>query len=249
MGDVSHPGDDRHHGAFVGALRWTEVERRISRGAIGVLPIGAGAKQHGPHLPMDSDQVQVEWLARTLTRDFDILVWPTLSYGYYPAFTEYPGSCSLGESTFADVVTEILQQLRRHAVNRVIVLNTGVSTQPVLENVTAAQPDTYLVNVYQGPRTRTTSRAILQQIHGGHADERETSIMLALRPEAVTAENAISWDHPMMPGRLRRHDQGDPNYSPSGITGNPALANAAKGRMLLEAMLDDVSTYLRRISN
>ncbi len=196
---------------------------------------------------MNADQVQVEWLSRRLIKKFDILVWPTLSYGYYPAFTEYPGSCSLAESTFARVVKELLEELHRHAVSKVIVLNTGVSTQAPLERLTAASPNTYLANVYQGPAVQHVSRKILRQTYGGHADERETSIMLAIQPHAVMPDRAVSWDCPIAPGRLRRHDESDPSYSPSGVTGDPTLASTAKGRMLLDAMINDVADFLRRI--
>jgi creatinine amidohydrolase len=42
-------------------LNWDEVRSRIENGAAAILPIGAAAKQHGFHLPMNTDRVQAEW--------------------------------------------------------------------------------------------------------------------------------------------------------------------------------------------
>ena len=84
----------------VGAMIWDAVGDRLEAGAAALLPIGAGAKEHGLHLPMNTDQQQAEWLAARIAERFDVLVWPTLSYGHYPAFVNYAGSCSLEAETF-----------------------------------------------------------------------------------------------------------------------------------------------------
>ena len=48
---------------FIERMRWDEVARRIQDGAAAILPIGAAAKQHGFHLPLNTDRIQAEWLA------------------------------------------------------------------------------------------------------------------------------------------------------------------------------------------
>ena len=95
---------DRH---FIERMRWDEVARRIGDGAVAILPIGAAAKQHGFHLPLNTDRIQAEWLAGRMAEKIDALIWPTLTYGHYPAFVEYAGSSSLSISTFEALVREI----------------------------------------------------------------------------------------------------------------------------------------------
>jgi hypothetical protein len=75
---------------FVGRLTWDEVARRLESGAAAILPIGAGAKKHGFHLPMNTDQLQAEWLASRIADRTGALIWPTLAYGYYPAWSLCP---------------------------------------------------------------------------------------------------------------------------------------------------------------
>jgi creatinine amidohydrolase len=236
-------------GAWVADITWPEVEARIRTGAAAVLPIGAGAKEHGPHLPMNTDQSQAEWLADRLTYGLNVLVWPTVNYGFYPAFREYPGSCSLPQDLFSDLVIRIAEQIRGHGVKNVCLLNTGLSTIPALQQLTASRPGVSLVNVYQGDHCRAVSGRLLQQRHGGHADERETSMMLAIEPGRVRMEQAVCWDGAaMVPGPLRRSDSTHPNYSPSGVIGDATLAEARKGRLLLDAILTDVSEAVAELA-
>ena len=86
-----------------------QVEAALANHAIAVLPIGATCKEHGKHMPMATDYLQAEWLISQIINQVNIVVWPTLGYGYYPAFVDYPGSCSLEENTFEKVVLEIIQ--------------------------------------------------------------------------------------------------------------------------------------------
>ena len=102
---------DRH---FIERMHWDEVARRIGDGAVAILPIGAAAKQHGFHLPLNTDRIQAEWLAGQMAKKIDALIWPTLSYGHYPAFVEYAGSTSLSAPAFEAVVQQIASGILKH---------------------------------------------------------------------------------------------------------------------------------------
>lgn len=232
-------------GAFAAQLSWPELERRVKAGAVAVLPVGAACKEHGPHLPMNTDFLQAEWLAGALVQRAEVLVWPTVTYGYYPAFTDYPGSVSLTRETFQRVVQEILSEIRRAGVRAVLILNTGIST---IEPLKAAAGDMTeamrieLANVYSGPRCRSVTEAIEEQTRGGHADELETSILLAIGREHVALGKAQTWIPPAVAvsGPFSRSDPDNPRFSPSGVWGDPTLASEEKGRRLLAAMVDDL---------
>ena len=62
---------------FIERMMWDDVARRIGDGAAAILPIGAAAKQHGFHLPLNTDRIQAEWFAAKLTERIDALIWPT----------------------------------------------------------------------------------------------------------------------------------------------------------------------------
>ncbi len=229
-------------GAFIAHLAWPEVSARINAGAVGVLPVGAGAKEHGPHLPMNTDQVQVEWIAARLAQSMPVLVWPTINYGYYPAFTAYPGSSSLTESVFSAMVEQILRKIRSDGVRRIAILNAGISTIPALRSVVGTCAGVTLVNLYDGSRCRAVSEQLMTQTVGGHADARETSVMLAIDPGRVDLNKAVAAEcDNVAPGPLQRTDRGRPNYSPSGVVGDATGAESGKGRRVLDAILEDVA--------
>ena len=45
---------------LVAKLSWDEIAGRISDIAVGVIPIGTEAKEHGYHLPMNTDYLQAK---------------------------------------------------------------------------------------------------------------------------------------------------------------------------------------------
>ena len=232
---------DRH---FIERMHWDEVARRIGDGAVAILPIGAAAKQHGFHLPLNTDRIQAEWLAGRMAEKIDALIWPTLSYGHYPAFVEYAGSSSLSISTFEALVREVAGQILGSGCSKLLVLNTGVSTLAPADRALARLASERVKHlwIHEGPRYPRVAKQLAEQSHGSHADELETSLMLALAPHLVdmTRAEASPDLQQAMPGALTPSDPNSPNYSRSGSYGDPTRATSAKGEALLAAMLDDL---------
>lgn len=237
-------------GAWIAALSWPEVENRIRDGALGVLPVGAACKEHGPHLPLNTDQIQVEWCAGQMAMNKNVLVWPTVTYGYYPSFMDYPGSCTLAQASFVDLMRDILHSILQGGIKKIIILNSGISTIEPLSDVIAAVPfksNAFLFNLYTGPLFLRVQRDLEQQRNGQHADEIETSIMLAIAPERVDMALAVECLTEKQAGPLNRTDPGRPNYSPNGVLGNARLATAEKGRRLTGAILGDLDNFYNQI--
>ena len=232
-------------------LSWDRVAIRIEAGATAILPLGAGAKEHGFHLPMNTDQIQAEWLAARIASEIDALVWPTLTYGYYPAFVNYAGSVTLSAKTFKAVLSDILTGLIGFGLRDVLVIDTGISTiKPVAEIMAAPEfsGKAHHLKVHEGPRYAKAVKELCEQTSGSHADELETSRMLALAPGVVDMRKA----KPSPPGKgggrapLTPFDAASINYSPSGSWGDPTLASQEKGDPLLAAMAEDVMEMARR---
>jgi creatinine amidohydrolase len=232
----------------VAKLTWDEVERRIAHGALAILPVGAGAKEHGWHLPMHTDQIQAEWLSARLAETCDALVWPTLTYGYYPAFVTYAGSASLSSGVFEAVVREIATALLGYGP-RLLIVNTGISTiQPIDRAIVGLDDpsDVLHLKIHDGPHYREAAARLATQAHGGHADELETSRMLALAPDSVAMTRAAaSPQEPPGPGPMQHADPHGLNYSTSGVIGDPTAATREKGEAMLAAMLEDMTEAVK----
>ncbi len=226
---------------YLERLTWVEAAGLLGPASVVLLPLGAAAKEHGPHLPLDNDRRLAEYLAERVAKARDVIVAPTIAYHYYPAFVEYPGSTTLRLETARDLVTDIVSSIAAHGPRRFYVLNTGVSTARALEPAAAELSRRGLLLRYTDVLAAgSRARAALEQQSGGtHADEMETSMMLHIAPWSVNMSKAVKDFHPGE-GRLTPRAGGAGVYSPSGIYGDATLATAAKGERLVEAMLADI---------
>src|SRR6185503_18188760 len=51
-------------GLRLGDVAWPEAEKYLNADRVVVLPLGAGAKEHGPHLPLRNDEILASYLGR-----------------------------------------------------------------------------------------------------------------------------------------------------------------------------------------
>lgn len=239
-------------GVELARLTWPEAEVLLHADTVAVIPLGAATKEHGPHLPLNTDWLQAEYFARRVREAAPVLLLPTVAYNHYPAFTEYPGSVSLGHDTARDTVVDICRSLERHGARRFYVINIGISTRRPLQDAATRLRDHGLLLHFTDLAAERPLRSAMQreQEGGSHADLLETSVMLYVAPEVVDMRKAVKDIHPERGrGGLTRDPQGGGVYSASGIYGDPTGATAERGRSLvdelLQGLLDDIAALQR----
>jgi len=229
-------------GLYLEQLTWKQAEPILQAAPIVLLPLGARLKEHGLHLPLNNDWRLAEYLARRVIDGFPVVAVPTLQYGYYPAFSQYPGSVSLRLETCRDAVVDVCRSLAPFGPKKFYVLNTGISTVKALEPARQLLAQDGLRMEYTNLTEMLAdveARVRLQEA-GTHADEIETSMMLYIAPETVNLTAAQRDIHPDKgPGGLTRDaDATTGVYSPTGAWGDPTLATVEKGRVVVEALVD-----------
>jgi creatinine amidohydrolase len=229
-------------GVLLENLTWVEAEKLLKPETVVVIPLGAAAKEHGPHLKLKNDFLISEYLKNRTLEKADVVIAPTINYHFYPAFVEYPGSTSLRLETARDLVIDICKSLSRYGVRRFYILNTGISTLRALKPAAEMLAADGILMQYTDliKHTGAVEKAIGKQEGGTHADEIETSMMLYIAPDSVDMKKAVKDYHPSK-GRLTR----DPNnkegtYSATGIWGDPTLATREKGRKVMEALVTGI---------
>jgi len=230
-------------GVVLSEIPWTEAEKVLTADRVVVLPLGAASKEHGPHLPLGNDLILAEYFARRVVDARPVALLPALTYGFYPAFLEYPGSVSLSGDTQRDVIVQICRSIARYGPRRFYVLNTGLSTVRPLkaaaemlaaEGVLLRFTDVMAVG-------KAAEDAVRQEKVGSHADEIETSMILYMKPEAVRMEKAVADGLEPRPGALTRDRASrDGHVSPSGVFGDARLATREKGEKITEAKVADI---------
>jgi len=230
-------------GVRLGDVPWTDAERVLTADRVVVLPLGAGTKEHGPHLTLGNDLILAEYEASRVVAARPVALLPTLTYGHYPAFVEYPGTVSLSSDTQRNVVVEICRSIARYGPRRFYVLNTGVSTRPPLQAAAAELAREGILMRFSDPLRagKSAEDAVRQQKWGTHADEIETSMILYMKPPAVRMDRAVADGERVRPGPLTRDPRRtDRTYSPSGVFGDPTLATWQKGERITEATVADI---------
>lgn len=236
-------------GRFIEDLTWPEVAAAFNADVPVIVPIGAASKEHGHHLPMKTDWLLAGALTEGIAARLPVLIAPIVPFGYYPVFQSYPGSQHLSADTFVRLLTELLDRLIDQGARRIAILNTGVSTEGPVGLATRGILERRGVRIGVADYRRLGRAAdhLLEQDTGGHADERETSIMLAIAPEVVRMDLAKR-DYGrepaagvfVTPTTMQSTDVGAADYSETGAFGDPTLASADKGRAFLDAMIGDL---------
>ncbi len=231
-------------------LTWIETEETLKRFEVVLIALGARSKEHGPHLLLKNDYIMAECLKERVVKEVPVAVLPTLQYGYYPAFLEYPGSVSLRAETFKRVIVDICQSMGGYGVRKFYILNTGVSTLRPLKEASEELRKKDIVMRYLNilEVDKKLPPGLLQQEGGTHADEGETSMMLYMAPETVDMSKAVK-DFDSRPHRrgLTRDPEGQGHYSPTGIWGDPTLATKEKGKIIVETTIKEIVKQIKEL--
>lgn len=235
-------------GVHLGDLSWLQAEERYATTPIVILPFGAGAKEHGPHMPMNADRVVMDHLVNAAIDSRDVIVAPPVLHGWFPAFREFPGTEVADPAVFQDYIFHVGMSLAKQGAQRIVFLNTGIANATGLPISIAAREirvqtgvPTLVVN--WGDLETEEIDALQEQQMGGHGDEIETSINLYLQPDLINMDLAVE-DYGdrtprdyggYQPGVLAR-DPADPLYSESGIFGDATLATPEKGKAALDVL-------------
>jgi creatinine amidohydrolase len=229
-------------------IAWQEAEPVLRSDSVVVIPLGAAAKEHGPHLKLRNDLTMAEYLARRVRAQADVVIAPPLTYHFYPAFVEYPGSTSLTADTARDLTVQVVRSLARFGPRRFYVLNTGISTVRPLQAAATVLAGEGILLTYTDLKAKLepTASKLQQQEGGTHADEIETSMMLYIDPQSVDMKRAVK-DYSPDGGPLTRQRGGRGTYSPTGTWGDPTLATREKGERLVEALVTGVLDDIERV--
>ncbi len=243
-------------GVWLENLSWPEAKDKMDSGWPVVVPIGAISKEHGGHLPLNTDFLLARELANRIAKELPVIIAPVITMGYYPAFVRYPGSQHLRPETFQAVLNDVFDKLVRDGVRHIAVVNTGVSTEAPLRIVVREFYERTAVRILTADIASLgrSSESLMQQKLGGHGDESETSMIMAIAPDAVRMNKAVvDYGHALtarktvfyVPTIFDGDDASGMDYSITGVRGDPTLATAEKGEALLTDMANELITGLR----
>jgi creatinine amidohydrolase len=196
-----------------------------------LVPVGS-TEQHGPHLPLDTDTVIAEAVARAVAQRVpDAWVAPAIAYGASGEHHGFPGTSSIGTEALRHVLVELVRSLRVWARRVVFVNGHG-------GNVTALAGAVDQL-VTEGHDVSWVPCAVPDG--DAHAGRTETSLMLHLRSASVRTDLAEPGNTAPLTALMPHLVQdGVRAVSVNGVLGDPTGANADEGRRFLAVMVDHV---------
>src|ERR1700737_446783 len=92
-------------------LTWPEVQAHIDSGRDTVVLALGATEQHGRHMPLATDALLGDHLARALADRLDAFLGPTLRVGCSEHHLGFAGTISISQDTFAAVVGDLVRSL------------------------------------------------------------------------------------------------------------------------------------------
>jgi creatinine amidohydrolase len=218
---------------------WPEIAAHLASGdRIVILPFGA-LEQHGPQLPLSTDTLTASWVAVALAERLDAVLLPAVEYGATWNNAGYPGTATLAPETVTAIGLDIARAVRDWGAHACVIVNGDWGNRAPLEAVAANSPLPLLLLNYPGMDDAVAEVRESRPAFAGlnHAEEVETSIILAISPGLVRADRYVA-EYPDFPGDFGVRPMQLHPFSASGVFGDPATASAAKGEHILAATLD-----------
>ncbi len=245
---------------LLGELTWPEAKSRFKEVDVALLPVGS-IEQHGPHLPLDCDSFDAEYLAVKVAEncvDPKPLVLPLMPYGVSYHHEDFSGTISISPESLSKLVYDIGMSAARHGVTKLVIINAHGGNSPALHF--AAQMINRDAHIFTCVDTGETSDPDVYDMaetpNDVHAGEIETSTTLATRPDLVRMEAAKKFV-PKFSSRYlnftskRRVEwyAHTSKISQTGVLGNPTKGNAEKGKRIWEIMIKRLVEFVEDLKS
>jgi creatinine amidohydrolase len=212
-----------------------EIEKWKKKSNQIIIPIGS-LEQHGPHLPVSTDTIIIEHLAKNIAEKIQSLYIPAITFGI--SFEHEPlFNISLSHNTFSNLIGDICVSLAKYGIKNIILLNGHHGNMGAMYYIA------------QHVSHKITSDTRLNFINYwnlmndfDHAGEIETSLVLAINTKFVKMKLARANTKEIDRSKIAYTSlASNPGFFPkitgNGVWGDPTKASITKGRSLLDHLI------------
>ena len=243
-------------------LNWVEYEARVrERQPVLFLPVCA-LEQHGPHLPMNCDEVIPREISEEVARSIDGLVAPSLFYGYKSqprtgGGNHFPGTTSLSAEAMIASVRDVIMEFARHGARRMVLMDGhSENTMFIIEGIDLAlralrvegvnDMKILRIGYYEFTSAETEATVWPDGFPSWpleHAGMMETSVMLYRHPELVDMSK-LPTD---VPATFPPYDvypvnfENLPTLPRSGALNSAKRATAETGKLMFDEYVTEIS--------
>lgn len=233
----------------IAAMNMKEFEDALQKTRVAVLPLGS-TEEHGLHLPLDTDTMQVAHTAKLALEKAPFFLCPPLHYGYCRSTRDHHGTISISPDTLRALVFDLGKSLYSKGI-RGLILISGHAGKIHMSALTEAADR--LVDECEGLLAAVACEyhwaaefgrgGLVETADDGHAGEIETSRIMCLYPELVKGTSPE--EYPSFPDPFILRDK--LHAWPGGVWGDPAKASAAKGEELYRLTSDRLAGLVTKM--
>lgn len=245
----------------LGRMTWEEVRAIDKTKAALVLPLGS-LEQHGPHLSVDTDlyfsQRFLELTLERLPADIGIYHLPMLPISKSNEHDGFDGSFWLSAATLSAMLLDIARSAVASGFTRLVMWNCHGGNRALLEVMARDIRAATGLMVFQvfppavaADPVEVTAR---EALHGIHAGDWETSVMLALSPERVRTDRVNAEFPSLASSHIALEFTGATvawltrDFQSSGTWGDATVATAERGQRRVAALLPALVDILTEVS-
>jgi len=243
---------------------WPELAELAKAQPVAVLPVGS-VEDHGRHLPLDTDNFLIWSICEEAAKraDGDILLLPLVPYGFESHHMDFPGTIDIDPEHLLHFVLDVTKSVARHGFRRILIADGHGSNMPILDLAarrTILETGSLCATFIWPSLALDAIRKVRESERGGmaHACELETSVYLYLDGERVEMDQAhkeigmprseFIWMDLVEGSPVLLMDHWS-RFSKSGVSGDPTLATAEKGKIIFEAVVDAFVRLAREFKN
>ncbi|MBC7264748.1 MAG: creatininase family protein [Chloroflexi bacterium] len=234
----------------LGEMTWVEAEEALKTRRIALLPVGS-TEQHGHHLPLATDYILAEEIAKKVAEQVNALVLPGIPYGPVYTFRHYAGTIGIRPETLQIMVEDVCRSVKGQGIDIVAVIIGHLTDVPPVQ--------------FAARNLREEGMLVLYLFHPGldyilkhicetkrahprvvHAAEVETSLMLALRPDLCQMDKA-KVEYPDFPVWYDYVPLSTKGIVRTGTYGDATAASAEKGKKMVDVIVSNIVKILRAV--
>ena len=232
-------------------LNEREARRALQKARIALLPLGA-VEPHGDHLPLDTDNLLAERFCALIDEQLGecALSLPVVSYSQVWSLRGHAGAIDIGNGRLTSLLVSLAENMASYGITTTAVINAHYGNFDAIKDASRQlkeQGITLLGYSWAGMDEEVKKRQTSAVAYPGymHADEIETSLMLALAPEFVNMTEARQ-HYPDFPQNFRYQPIPWTAFSDYAVLGDPTAASEDKGRAFVQRALETTLVSIRQ---